>query len=171
MIRQSLVLLFLAAVFGFAANLVLPNKIPFIGAYRDLHDGSGPIVPPTAESGDPPFIDINTAQMEHSLGQSLFVDARNPEEFECGTIPGSVNIPFEQLPDGDLGQFFDSALGKVPKDQRIVCFCSGEECDLSLHLTRNLKQLGYTQLVIFFGGAREWEKSGFTMERRKQCGE
>ncbi len=169
MIRQTLILLVLSAVLGLAANLVSPSKIPLIGTYRDLHDGSGPIVPPSAEAGDPPFIDINTAQMEHGLGQSLFIDARNPEEFDCGTIPGAINIPFEQLPDGDLGPYFDTALGKVAKDRRIVCFCSGEECDLSLHLARNLKQLGYTQLAIFFGGAREWEKFGFAVERRKQC--
>ncbi|MEW6049772.1 MAG: rhodanese-like domain-containing protein [Candidatus Zixiibacteriota bacterium] len=170
MIRQTFILLAISTVLGLAANLLSPNRIPLIGAYRDLHSGSGPIVPPTAEAGDPPFIDVNTAQMEHSLGQSLFVDARNPEEFACGTIPSAIDIPFEQLPDGDLGPYLDSALGKVAKDHRIVCFCSGEECDLSLHLARNLKQLGYTQLAIFFGGAREWEKFGFAMERRKQCG-
>lgn len=168
-IAQSLVLLILAVALSFAVNLFSPNKVALIGQYRDLSGSEGPIVPPTAEQGDPPFIGINVAQMEHAAGQALFVDARNADEFECGTIPGAVNVPFESLPDGDLTPFFDSVLA-VPKDHEIITFCSGEECDLSLHLARNLQRVGYTNVVIFFGGAREWEKFGLDMERRKQCG-
>ncbi len=170
MIRQALLLLVLSAVIGMGVNLASPNKVPFLGNYRDLHSGSGPIVPPSAEAGDPPFIDINTAQMEYSLGRALWVDARLPEEFECGTIPGSLNVPFEQLPEGDLAPYFDTALGQIARDRQIIVFCSGEECDASLHLARNMQKLGYTQLAIFFGGSREWEKFGFDVERRKPCG-
>ncbi len=170
LLRQILILLALAAVFGMGGNLVFPNRIDYIGKFRDLSGGSGPIVPPSAQAGDPPFIDINVAQMQHSVARDMWVDARNPEEFECGTIPGSINIPFEKLPDGDLGVYIDSCLGSVAKDHGIIVFCSGEECDLSLQLARNLKELGYTHLSIFFGGAREWEKFGLETQRRKKCG-
>ncbi len=159
----------MSAVLSFAVNAFSPNGIDLIGKYRDLSSSEGPIVPPTAEPDDPPFIDINVAQMEHAAGQALFVDARNLEDFECGTIPGSVNVPFEYLPEGDLAPYFDSVLA-APKDRMLIVFCSGEECDLSLHLARNLKLQGYSNLAIFFGGAREWEKFGLDVERRKQCG-
>lgn len=169
-IRQGTILLVLAVVFGFSANLFSPNKIDFIGKFRDLHGGTGPIVPPSAEPGDPPFIDVNEAQMEHATSKTIFIDARNPDEFECGTIPGAINIPFEGLPEGDLGKFFDSTLSGITKDRPIIVFCSGEECDLSTQLARNLKRYGYSSLAIFFGGAREWEKFGLEVQRRKQCG-
>jgi rhodanese-related sulfurtransferase len=169
-VKQSLILVIVASFFSLAVNLVSPNKIDFIGKFRDLHGSTGPIVPPSAEPGDPPFIDVNEAQMEHATSKTIFVDARNRDEFECGTIPGSINIPFEGLPEGDLGKYFDSTLSGVPKDDPIIVFCSGEECDLSTQLARNLKRVGYTSLAIFFGGAREWEKFGLEMERRKQCG-
>ena len=168
-IKHAAILLVLAAVIGLGVNLVHPSKIPYIGAYRDLSSGEGPIVPPTAEEGDPPFIAIDVAQMEFAGGQALFVDARDPEEFLCGTIPGAINIPFEYLPDGDLHPYIDSALGGVGMDKRIITFCGGEECDLSLHLGRNLKQLGYTNVSIFFGGAREWEKFDLEMQRSPEC--
>jgi hypothetical protein len=48
--------------------------------------------------------------MEFTTGKTLFLDARNAEDFECGTIPGAINIPFESLPEGDLNKYFDSAL-------------------------------------------------------------
>lgn len=165
---QVFILLLLSVVVSFGINLISPNKIDLVGNYRDLSNGDGPIIPPSAEPGDPPFIDVNTAQMEHATGGVLWIDARSPEEFECGTIPESINVPFEYLPEGDLDPFFDSVLA-VPKDHPIIIFCSGEECDLSLHMARNLQALGYTRPAIFFGGAREWERFGMELERRKQC--
>ncbi len=169
-LKQFVLLAVLAAAVAMAVNVVSPNRIDLIGKYRSLSSGEGPIVPPTAQAGDPPFIDINQAQMEFELGQAKFVDARNPEEFVCGTIPGSVNIPFENLPEGELGKYFDSALAMGSRDREIITFCSGEECDLSLQLARNFKYYGFTNVLIFFGGAREWEKSGLQMERRSECG-
>ena len=170
MVRQALWLLVVSVVVSLGVNLVSPNRIPYIGQWRDLSSGEGPIIPPAAAPGDPPFIDINTAQMEHSSGGVLFVDARDEVEFNCGTIPGAVNLPFDYLPEtDDLGPYLDSALGGVPHDQPIITFCSGEECDLSLHLARILQEFGYTRVSIFFGGAREWEKMGLPMERREAC--
>ena len=168
-IKQTIILLVLAAVIGLGANLVSPNNIDYIGAYRNLSGSEGPVIPPEAEENDPPFIDINVAHLEHSTHRTIFIDARDEEEFDCGTIPGSINIPFDYLPDGDLKLYFDSCLGHVAYDQPIVVFCSGEECDLSLHLARNLADYGYSNVAIFFGGSREWERFGLEMERRKDC--
>ena len=168
-IKQSIILLVLAVILGLGVNLFSPNRIDFIGEYRDLSGGDGPIVPPEAEPGDPPFIDVNVAQLEHASGKTVFIDAREPEEFRCGTIPGSINIPFDYLPPGDLEPYFDSCLAGIPSSYSIIVFCSGEECDLSLHLARNLQDVGYTRASVFFGGSREWERMGLEMERREQC--
>lgn len=167
--RKALTLLLLAAVIGVAINVISPNGIPLVGKYRTLSSGEGPLVPPSAQAGDPPFINVNQAQMEFEVGSSVFVDARDPDEYFCGTIPGSINIPFEDLPEGDLEKYFDSALSGSAHDKTLVVFCSGEECDLSLHLGRNLHNYGYSDVLIFFGGAREWEKSGLEVERRQEC--
>ncbi len=170
-LRQLLIILGLAAVFGLGINLVSPNAIPYIGDWRELSSGDGPVIPPAADPGDPPFIGLDVAHVEFTGGGVIFIDARNPSEFVCGTIPGSINIPFEMLPEGDLGPYFDSAFGGASPDTRLITFCSGEECDLSLHLARNLQAIGYTNVMIFFGGAREWEKNSLQMERREACGE
>ena len=171
MLRQSLILILLTIILGTARNLIFPDPIDFIGQWRSLSTDQGPIVPPHADEGDPPFIGVDVAQMEHGTKKTLFIDSREPEEFECGTIPGSINIPFDYLPDGDLTPYFDSALGGLPKDYPMVIFCSGEECDLSLHLARNMQIVGYTHTMIFFGGSREWEKFDLGIEKRRQCEE
>lgn len=171
MIKQILVLLVISTILGLGANLVSPNKIPYIGHYRELSSGDGPIVPPSAEAGDPPYIAIDVAEMEFGWGRAMFVDAREPEEFNCSTIPGSINLPFDYLPEENLEQYIDSVLNNPGKDKPIIVFCSGEECDLSLHLARNMQAFGYTNVSIFFGGAREWEKFGLDMQRGEECAE
>ena len=168
-VRQFIILAVLSIILGLGANLISPNKIDVIGNYRDISNGNGPVVPPTAEEGDPPFVDMARASVEYASGSSIFIDAREEGEFECGTIPGSVNIPFEYMPDGDLTGYIDSCLSEAPTDRPLVVFCSGEECDLSLHLGRNLVELGYNNVLIFFGGSREWETNGFEIERRVDC--
>ncbi len=170
-LRQTIMLLAISAIVALMVNALSPNGIPLIGNYRDLASGDAPIVPPTADEGDAPFIAIDVAQMEHSLGKVIFVDARDPAEFDCGTIPGSINIPFDMLPETDLAPYFDSALSGAALDHPMIIFCSGDECDLSLQLARNLQVVGYTKSAIFFGGAREWESNGFDVERREQCDE
>lgn len=171
MIRHAIILLIFAAILGVGINFFHPHKIPLIGEYRDLSSGEGPIIPPSADEGDPPFIAIDVAQMEHQMGGVLFVDARDSAEFNCGTIPGSVNLPFDYLPEENLEAFIDSSLGNTAKDKHLIVFCSGEECDLSLMLARNLQAYNYTNISIFFGGSREWEKFGLEIEKRAECGE
>lgn len=170
--KQFLILLIVSAVLALGVNLISPNAIPVIGEYRTVASSGEPVVPPTAEPGDPPFIDISRARFEFDLGTTLFLDARDFEEFECGTIPGSINIPFEYMPeDDDLTQYLDSSFSGADFDQAIIVFCSGEECDLSLHMGRFLNTSSYTNVMIFFGGAREWEQAEFEVERRVECGD
>jgi len=169
--RHIIIIVVLSTILGVVTNMFSPRKIDFFGSYRSLSDGNGPIVPPTADAGDPPFIAIDVAEMEYSNYEVLFIDARETEEFECGTIPGSVNIPFDYLPEDGLEKYIDSAVGGLPRDYHYIIFCSGEECDLSLHLGRNMQDMGYTNIAIFFGGSREWEKFGLELERRRPCGE
>ncbi|MCH8027097.1 MAG: rhodanese-like domain-containing protein [candidate division Zixibacteria bacterium] len=171
MLRQAFVLLFFASILGFGVNSFHPKAIPLVGEYRELTEGSEPIVPPSASAGDPLFIAINEARSDYEAGSSLFIDARDPSEFECGTIPGSINMPFEYLPEDSLEQYMDSVLSGAAKEQGLIVFCSGEECDVSLHLARNLQAFGYTGVKIFFGGAREWENFELEIERRVDCAE
>ena len=167
--KQLLILLALSAALALGINLVSPNAIPVVGKYRTVSTSGQPVVPPTAEPGDPPFIDIGQARLEFDLGTALFLDSRSLEEFECGTIPGSINVPFEYMPEGDLTEYLDSSFSGAPFDQPIIIFCSGEECEVSLHMGRFLLTSNYSNPMIFFGGSREWEQAGFDIERRVEC--
>ncbi len=172
MIREAVILVALSTVLALGINLVSPNAIPYVGEYREIHTGDGPIVPPEASPGDPPFIDINTANMLYTTDQAIWLDARIPEEYVCGTIPGALNISFDYLPASDEEMYaqFDSVLAGVAKDDPIIVFCGGEECEASLHMARLMQDdLGYSNLQVFYGGAREWKRFEFPVERSDEC--
>ena len=72
---------------------------------------------------------------------AFFLDARTPEEFELGALPGAVNIPHTEL---------RKRLNEVPKDRPIVVNCG---MGLRGYLAeRILRQNGYTNTVNLSGG-------------------
>ncbi|MDC7241110.1 MAG: rhodanese-like domain-containing protein [Spirochaetales bacterium] len=76
----------------------------------------------------------------------IFLDVRTDQEYRAGHIPGSVNIPYEQLPD---------ALPEgTALDKTIILYCrSGNR---SGQAARALKRAGYTD-VYNFGGINQWK--------------
>jgi rhodanese-related sulfurtransferase len=108
-------------------------------------------------------------------GKGILVDARVPEWYQKGTIPGAVNIPWMILTAGpdnpytakilraldvvdDTGQWdFRGAL-------EILLFCNGPWCDQSPRAIKNLIALGYPpeKLYYYRGGMQVWQLLGLT---------
>jgi len=87
----------------------------------------------------------------------VFLDARPPDEYKEGHIPGALNF----YPD-DFDQFAPKVLPSLSdKGQEIVCYCHGTACELSLELAKHLTNLGYTNVKVFFGGWPQWKKAGY----------
>ncbi len=83
----------------------------------------------------------------------LFIDSRNDEEWAEGHIPGAIHIF-----DDDFQKHIPEVIG-LPRDKRIVVYCSGgPECSLSHEVCENLATFGFNRLFIYFGGWTEWKK-------------
>lgn len=50
-----------------------------------------------------------------TAGNALVVDVRSAQAFAEGHIPGSINIPLDQLP---------SRLAELPRDKQIITYCT-----------------------------------------------
>jgi sulfur-carrier protein adenylyltransferase/sulfurtransferase len=88
----------------------------------------------------------------------LFIDVREPDEWEEGHIPGAVHVP--------RGRLESRIEGLVPeKDRRLVIYCSGGS--RSAFATKVLNDLGYEEVVNLAGGFTDWKRNGFevTMPR------
>ena len=103
---------------------------------------------------EPKAITLDQAYKLHSLG-IVFIDARESEEFKEDHIKGAVSIPFYEYDENAY------KLEKIKKDQPIVVYCAGTDCDLSILLGDQLFEMGYKKTYIFFGGWNEWLEANY----------
>jgi rhodanese-related sulfurtransferase len=114
------------------------------------------------EEIDPTAISLDYAMMKFQLKNTVFLDSRYPEDFKSGHIKGAINLPYEEFE-----EHAPQILPKLPKDEEIITYCDGSECETSLLLARELMDLGYRDVKVFFGGWQEWEKAGLSVETDK----
>lgn len=101
-------------------------------------------------------------------GDAILVDGRIRPEFEAGTIPGAVSVPYNEAADR-LGEFgceidFD---GWICEDdtQAVVLFCNGPWCGQSPTAARRMIEAGFPAEKIYYyrGGMQNWNGLGLTV--------
>ncbi len=104
-----------------------------------------------------------------SRGRGLLVDARLPEGFAAGTIPGAVNVPFATVqPDNPYRDDLLNALGVQGNDFSnafsLVFFAGGADADEAPRALRSLLDAGYPaeKLSYYRGGLKSWLALGLT---------
>lgn len=113
---------------------------------------------------------------EVKASKGLLLDARLPDWFEKGTIPGSINIPFSILDGGlenDHALRILKLLGATKKEekwdfknvQKLMLFCNGLWCEQSPRAIKNLVSMGYPADKLFWyrGGMQSWQLLGLTV--------
>ena len=75
------------------------------------------------------------------------VNVLSPEAFNKDHIPGSINIP-----QNDIEQFDK----RFKKDKEIVVYCASKECDASTKVAEQLAAKGFTQVRDYEPGMKGW---------------
>lgn len=100
-------------------------------------------------------------------GLIIFVDARNPEHYEEGHIPGAYEFDYYH---------YDNYLAKVvpacQNAQHIVVYCTGGKCDDS-RLAANFLGgiMPKEKLMVYAGGITEWTEKRLPLEKGGRGGE
>ena len=95
--------------------------------------------------------EISPEEAESRLGQAIFLDVREPDEFEQGALPGALALP--------RGHLEFQAEGKLPDQAApIVTYCAGGT--RSAFAADTLAQLGYSNVVSMAGGFNRWKDEG-----------
>ncbi len=132
------------------------------------------IAPNVKTVGEVELLAFLDNEVKNSKG--LLIDARLPDWFEKGTIPGSINIPFSILDGGlksDHALKILKLLGASEKEgnwnfdnvQKLLLFCNGLWCGQSPKAIKDLLSMGYPadKLLWYRGGMQAWQLLGLTV--------
>jgi molybdopterin/thiamine biosynthesis adenylyltransferase/rhodanese-related sulfurtransferase len=95
--------------------------------------------------------EVTPEQAEQERGRATFLDVREADEHDQGTIPGSVFIPRGHLETQVEGKISD-------KGTPLVVYCAGGA--RSAFAAKSLAELGYTDVVSMSGGFNQWKNEG-----------
>jgi rhodanese-related sulfurtransferase len=91
---------------------------------------------------------------------ALFIDARDPAEFQAGHIPGAIRMTRDEaLADPERTR------GLPARGRPIITYCEGGSCEASLDLAKALVESGYRKVLVYAGGFPEWSAAGQPVER------
>lgn len=153
---QLVVILIISTIAALAINSARGGGVAVIGNWPSgTRSGEEPVKPPSAEEGDPPFITLEDAVAKYQSPDIIFIDSRDPEDFDFGHIKRAINIPFEYI-----DEEWEAYIESLDRHRGYVVYCSGDECETSLHLGRYLQSFGFPNIFVFYGGWREWEDNG-----------
>lgn len=145
---QAALIALIGAVAGFSVNQA--SETPLALAPTPT--------PPPEESW--PVMDAAEVWDHVQNGTAIVIDARDPNEYEAGRVPGSVN-----LPESEFQTYFEEIGQGLPRAEvPLVVYCQGGLCDQSHIVLENLSELQFESLYLFQGGWEAWVERGFPTE-------
>ena len=87
--------------------------------------------------------------------QVVVIDARSPEAFAEGHIPGAINLPHRTM-NADSTAHLD-------RDALYVTYCDGIGCNASTKGALNMARLGF-RVKELMGGLDWWKRDGYPIE-------
>jgi rhodanese-related sulfurtransferase len=119
--------------------------------------GSAPAQASPARSDTLPVarMSIPLATLSATRGEALFVDVRPAGQRALGHIRGDVHIPFERLA---------ARQSELPRDRRLVFYCSCPAEELALDAARILLQAGDSLVAVLVGGYDGWRAAGGSIQ-------
>lgn len=108
---------------------------------------------------NPNSIRVKDLIESQSLGKSYILDVRNPDEFTSCHLPGSINLPLDNIEKG--------LANHIPHDQTVYLVCqSGVRSERARKI---LEAQGYSNVICIEGGISECAKiNGAVIKKSSQ---
>ncbi|MHB8592923.1 MAG: molybdopterin-synthase adenylyltransferase MoeB [Acidimicrobiales bacterium] len=95
--------------------------------------------------------EVQADEVQPRLGEAVFLDVREADEYEQGALPGAVHVP--------RGYLEFQVEGRIPdKSAPVVVYCAGGA--RSAFAAKTLTDLGYQDVVSLAGGFNRWKDEG-----------
>lgn len=147
---EAAVILFLGMAVGLSANYRL---------VLNAFSGRVPVVVAPEPGSRFPLPAALEEVRQLLAGGAVAVDARAPELFGEGHLPGARSLPL-----GEFDTHFDAFRAAVPLGAVVIAYCSGYGCPDSFDLGVRLLGEGYRDVRVFEGGFPEWRDAALPVE-------
>jgi rhodanese-related sulfurtransferase len=166
----------MAIVVGFTHNVFSPNGLPLVRtapvkvAVADSAIFGAPSTGPgdgAADTSAPgAFRVITLDQMKRAVGENkgMLFDARTPEEYAAGHIPGAANL-YAMAPESWVER-----IAEVPRDTLVIIYCSNPHCPFAKTLAEFLGSFGFTNMLLFDDGWDAWSGAGLPAAAGREGG-
>ena len=85
----------------------------------------------------------------------VVIDARSPEAFAEGHIPGAINFPHRTMN--------EDSTANLDREALYVTYCDGIGCNASTKSALNMARLGF-RVKELMGGLDWWQRDGYPTE-------
>ena len=92
--------------------------------------------------------------LQESNANVVFLDCREPNEYNLGRIPGAVFIP--------RGRLESDVEARVNRDARVIIYCAN--ANRSAFATETLQVMGYQDVSSLAAGWKAWVAAGGAVE-------
>ncbi len=96
-------------------------------------------------------ISIEDAYSDYTNNTAVFIDSRDTAEYEEGHIKGAISIPYDKFE-----QVYPKDEKLLPQGKKIITYCHGTGCGLSVDVAKDLMKLGYTNVYVMTEGWPGW---------------
>jgi len=168
-ILQLIAILGLSVVIGLAYNQFSKTPLPILKKYdahmvdlvvanKQLNDVT---VSDESEAEIPQFdeIDAETVRALLESGSAVLLDARPPEDYRMGHIPGGISLPISRF-----NETYDRVAPQLGEGKTIITYCEGYHCTDSSMLALALHKKGHADIFVYKGGIEEWMELGYDVE-------
>lgn len=104
-----------------------------------------------------PRIKVDEAKKLFDEGKAMIIDVRGTDAYKLNHIKGSLDYSLSRLESGDFKD--------LPKDKRIISYCTCPTEHSSARASYLLDKAGFKDASALVGGLYAWESAGYGVEK------
>ena len=108
------------------------------------------------------FKEITREELKEKMDKNedfVFIDVLGEASYKRIHLPGAVSV------DAHQENFVEEVEKQVPnKNKEVIVYCASFSCPLSPAAAHKLADAGYTNVLDFNGGLKDWAEGGYSFE-------
>ena len=165
--KQIVAIIVVSFVLSLSFNYVSPHGIgvfdnPWLkhnpGHQTDPSQNNGQL----AEEQPILFVGFDRACQFIENQEGIILDARTPEDYADGHIPGAHLLFFY-----NMNEYYPKLEEELKESPSILVYCGDFDCDDSEYLANELFNLGHVPILVYKGGLHDWRAHGVPVEKEE----